>query len=305
MASIRGRTLKWAILAILASAVSCSSSPASFTPATRVNPTAVRKRFEGQRAFAHVASQMALGPRVTGTLAIRQLGDQILSLLQATGWATKTQEFAYRDTPVRNVWGTKGSGPIVRIVGAHYDTRRRADQDAEDTTAGVPGANDGASGVAVLLELARVLEPRVGEQVWLVFFDAEDNGELDNWDWIVGSRAFVSAMEIVPASVVVIDMVGDKNQEIFFDRNSDVALSQRLWSIASSLGYEEQFRAQPKYAMEDDHTPFRERGWSAIDIIDFDYPSWHTRQDTLDKISAASLEHVGRVLQTWLEMTVN
>ena len=236
MASIRGRTLKWAILAIMVSGASCSSSPASFTAPTRVNPTAVRKRFEGQRAFAHVATQMALGPRVTGTLAIRQLGDQILSLLQATGWTTKTQEFAYRDTPVRNVWGTKGSGPIVRIVGAHYDTRRRADQDAEDKTAGVPGANDGASGVAVLLELARVLEPRVGEQVWLVFFDAEDNGELDNWDWIVGSRAFVSAMEIVPASVVVIDMVGDKNQEIFFSsRAARMSAEKSSTSASASL----------------------------------------------------------------------
>ena len=244
---------------------------------------------------------MALGPRITGTPQNRALGDAILSNLGAQGWQTHTQEFSYRDTPVRNAWGVKGNGATVRIVGAHYDTRRRADQDSINKTSPVPGANDGASGVAVLMELARVLRVRDGEQVWLVFFDAEDNGDLDNWEWIVGSRRFAASLAISPASVVVVDMVGDENQEIFLDRNSDAALSEKIWLVAKSLGYEQQFRMIPKYEMLDDHTPFRERGWPAVDIIDFDSPHWHTAQDTADKVSALSLERVGRVLQAWLE----
>ena len=239
----------------------CTGVASTGSNITRVASPPYQMRFDGNLAYLHVDHQVALGPRITGTTQNRTLGDMVLALLASTGWQTHSQEFTYRKTPVRNIWGVKGTGDTVRIVAAHYDTRRRADQDLVDKSAPVPGANDGASGVAVLLELARVLTVRPDEQVWLVFFDAEDNGELDNWDWIVGSRAFVGSLTIIPTTVIVVDMVGAASQEIFMDANSDKALSAEIWATAKDLGYESHFHPVIKYGMFDDHTPFRKRGW--------------------------------------------
>lgn len=255
--------------------------------------------FDGEMAYGHVEVQCDLGPRPTGSPANRAVGDYIISVLESGGWAVETQEFTYRDTPVRNIVGRVGEGPVV-ILGAHYDTRRRADQ--EDPTQPVLGANDGASGVAVLLELARVLDrDRLDRQVWLAFFDAEDNGRIDGWEWCVGSSYMANHLEVLPEAVVVVDMVGDADQQFYFEGNSDPALQQELWEIAASLGYTDTFRPEYRWTVYDDHVPFAQRGIPAVDIIDFDYPYWHTTQDTPDKVSPASLERVGRVLEVWLE----
>ncbi len=96
-------------------------------------------------------------------------------------------------------------------------------------------------------------------------------------------------------------MIGDADQNIYYEQNSDKDLQQQLWGIAARLGYSAQFIPQYKWSMADDHTPFLEHGIRAVDLIDFDYPYWHTTQDTEDKVAGASLERVGRVLQTWLE----
>jgi Zn-dependent M28 family amino/carboxypeptidase len=166
----------------------------------------------------------------------------------------------------------------------------------------VPGANDGASGVAVLLELARTLDREaVPNEIWLAFFDAEDNGRLDGWDWIAGSTHMAANLTVTPEAMILVDMIGDAEQQIYFDRNSDAALSARVWAVAAQLGYADYFLPLPKYTMLDDHIPFRDRGIPAIDIIDFDYPYWHTTADTADKVSAASLERVGRTLESFLE----
>ncbi|MFL7795247.1 MAG: M28 family peptidase, partial [Anaerolineae bacterium] len=205
----------------------------------------------------------------------------------------------YRDTPVRNIVGRLGQGPVI-IIGAHYDTRRSADM--EDASVPVMGANDGASGVAVLLELARTLDRnKLENEIWLTFFDAEDNGRLDDWEWCVGSRYMAQNLAITPESVVVVDMIGDADQNIYYERNSDSVLQVRLWDIAAALGYSDTFIDEYGYAIYDDHRPFIDRGIPAVDIIDFDYPYWHTTQDTPDKVSAESLERVGRVLEVWLE----
>ena len=255
--------------------------------------------FDGETAYAHVVTQCDFGPRPTGSPANRAVGDYIISALEEAGWEVETQEFTYRGTPVRNIVGRTGEGPVV-ILGAHYDTRRQADQ--EDPTQPVLGANDGASGVAVLLELARVLDlSRVHRQVWLAFFDAEDNGQLDGWEWCVGSSYMADHLEVVPEAVVVVDMVGDADQQLYLEGNSDPALQRELWEIAATLGYTETFRSEYRWTMYDDHIPFARRGIPAVDIIDFDYPYWHTTQDTPDKVSPESLERVGRVLEVWLE----
>jgi glutaminyl-peptide cyclotransferase len=257
--------------------------------------------FSGREAFAHVEAQMKLGPRPTGSEAWRAEGDYIVRQLKKAGWAVEEQRHAYQGTRIRNIIGRKGSGPVI-ILGAHYDTRLRADQDRNNPAAPVPGANDGASGVAVLLELARSLDARkLSHEVWLSFFDAEDDGDLDGWEWTVGSRFMAQDLSVRPEVVIVVDMVGDADQQIYYERNSDPAWSRRIWDVAHRLGYDQYLIPVAGHAVYDDHIPFAQKGIPAVDIIDFDYPYWHTVEDTTDKVSAESLERVGRTLQVLLE----
>jgi Zn-dependent M28 family amino/carboxypeptidase len=259
--------------------------------------------FDGERALELVATQQRFGPRVPGTEAHRRAGDWILAELERLGWKTEEQVFTYRGVEVRNLIGKRegAGGPGWVLLGAHYDTRPRADRDPDDPEGFVPGANDGASGVAVLLELARVLpfQEERGGRVWMVFFDAEDSGGIGGWDWIVGSSHFAEALVAEPEAVVVVDMVGDKDLELYWESNSDPDLRADIWAVAQVNGASA-FIPKLKYSILDDHVPFRARGIAAVDIIDFDYPYWHTREDTLDKISAESLEQVGTTLQRWI-----
>jgi glutaminyl-peptide cyclotransferase len=271
------------------------------TPTSTPTPTATPMPlvFDGEAAYEHVVAQCDFGFRPTGSEAGRATGNYIVAELGKQGWAVETQEFIYRDTPVRNIIGRLGKGPVV-IVGAHYDTRRSADM--EDPSVPVMGANDGASGVAVLLELARTLDrDKLQNEIWLAFFDAEDNGRLDGWEWCVGSSYMAENLTITPEAVVVVDMIGDADQQLYLERNSDPDLQMQLWDIAATLGYSDTFIAEYKHSMYDDHIPFAQRGIPAVDIIDFDYPYWHTTQDTVDKVSGESLERVGRVVEVWLE----
>ena len=258
--------------------------------------------FQGTKAFEFVQDQMRFGARPTGSIENRATGDYIIQRLREYGWDVTEQEFEYRDTPVRNIIGARGEGPTI-LLGAHYDTRKRADRDPVDPTQPVPGANDGASGVAVLLELARVLNVEAtGHHIQLAFFDAEDNGELDGWEWIVGSRYMASQLTENLKMMILVDMVGDADQQIGWETHSDPNLRDRIWKVAVELGYEAYINLETNYPLSsDDHFPFLERGIPAIDIIDFSYPYWHTTQDTIDKVSAESLERVGRTLQVWLE----
>jgi glutaminyl-peptide cyclotransferase len=268
---------------------------------------AAPQAFSGDAAYSLAREFLEFGPRVSGTEANRRAGDWIEDQLKEAGWKTFEDEGSYMDTAVRNIAGRKGSGPVV-ILGAHYDSRRCADQMPGDCVEPVLGANDGASGVAVLLELARVLEPDWrSRQIWLVFFDAEDNGQLDGWDWIVGSRQFALSVKAARESgeefqaMVLLDMIGDSDLQIYFEGNSDPELREEIWSVAGSLGYKESFIPMRKFTMIDDHIPFRDLGIPSVDIIDFEYPYWHTGADTLDKISAESLEKVGRTMEVWVE----
>lgn len=270
-------------------------------PSPLATPTPVPQAFSGQVAYEHVLRQVAFGPRPPGSAALRLTGDYIRAALEQAGWIVEEQTFTYKETPIRNLIARKGMGPVV-ILGAHYDTRRQADRDRTDPTALVPGANDGASGVAVLLELARTLDmSRVPYQVWLAFFDAEDQGGLDGWEWIVGSSYMAGHLTVQPEFVVIVDMVGDADQQLYLEQNSAPEVRERIWAIAANLGYGAYFVNRPGYSLVDDHTPFLRRGLRAVDIIDFDYPYWHTTADTADKVSPASLERVGRTLETFLE----
>jgi Zn-dependent M28 family amino/carboxypeptidase len=269
--------------------------------ASGVATVAPPAEFSGELALGWAAWQMGLGPRIPGLPAHEQATAGIAAQLTEVGWQVYRQEFPYQGTALTNIVASHGEGPEGAVIlGAHYDTRPRADLDPEDTTVPVPGANDGASGVAVLLEIGRVLSlQETLPPVWLVFFDGEDAGSLAGWEWIVGSTYFVASLDSAPASAVIVDMVGDADLQLFWERGSDPTLRQQIWDVASSLGYTA-FVPEERHALLDDHTPFLQAGIPAIDIIDFDYPYWHTAADTLDKISADSLEQVGRTVLAWL-----
>lgn len=258
--------------------------------------------FDGEWAYQRVLEQCGFGPRPSGSINLRLLGDHILDTVESYGWSTEVQEFVYQKVPLRNIVADKGSGPLV-ILGAHYDTRPFADHDPPDTQVQhILGANDGASGVAVLLELARVLDmDSVPFQVRLVFFDAEDRGRLEEWPFSVGAKQYAELLDEAPRYVIVVDMVGDQDQKFYWEGYSDPGLNQAIWQVAAELGYEEQFVPQARWQIIDDHLPFIDRGWTAIDIIDFEYPYWHTTQDTADKTSAESLARIGTVLEVFLE----
>jgi Zn-dependent M28 family amino/carboxypeptidase len=266
-----------------------------------VTPAVQPQTFDGQRALADVETQVAFGPRTPGSSGHARVQGWMRAELAEAGWETRVQSAQMLGHTVENVIAYRGDEPPRVILGAHYDTRLHADQDPDPAKQQdpVPGANDGASGVAVLLELARVL-PEDGGPVWLVFFDAEDNGRIEGWDWILGSQAFVAELEFQPEAAVIVDMIGDADQNIYIERNSNPELSEEIWEIAAELGYGRSFIPTPRHSILDDHTPFLQAGIPAVDIIDFDYPYWHTTEDTVDKVSAESLEAVGRTLQEWL-----
>lgn len=288
------------LLLLVATFTACSTADPFVVSLTSEPPSA--DRFDGERAYNDIAVQLNFGPRTLGSEGHAQTVKWLQRELEDANWDVAVQRVPYNDYTIQNIVAKRGQGSPWIILGAHYDTRFYADNDPnpENHEQPVPGANDGASGVAVLLEIARVIPDEIPGEVWLVFFDAEDNGRIPGWDWILGSRAFVDQLEGKPDAVIIPDMIGDADLNIFIEQNSDPVLSQEIWGVAEKLGYAEQFIARPKYRMLDDHTPFLQAGIPAVDLIDFDYPYWHTVDDTLDKVAAQSLQTVGDVLFEWL-----
>ena len=260
--------------------------------------------FNGERAYQDIKFQLNLGPRVPGSEAHKLVGEWLVSELEGMGWTVHLQTDKVQEHEIVNIIANRsknGDLPWI-IIGAHYDSRMYADREnlIEDREKAVPGANDGASGVSVLLELARVLPQNMNSNIWLVFFDAEDQGNLPTWEWIMGSSSFAESLDDQPEAVVIVDMVGDSDLNIFIEKNSDQELAQDIWGIAADHGYGEQFLSDPKHRIVDDHLPFLHVGIPAVLIIDFNYPYWHTLEDTIDKVSPDSLKVVGDVVLTWL-----
>jgi glutaminyl-peptide cyclotransferase len=258
--------------------------------------------FDSDRAFADLEAQVEIGPRPAGSAANRENAELIARRLREAG----VDNVAIQ-RPWRNVVGTvPGTEPETVVVGAHHDTK-------DDVGGGFVGANDGASGVAVVLELARTLpRPLPGPSVDLVLFDAEEaRGDRPfELDGTRGSRQYVELAErgggqgTPPLdeirAMVLFDLVGDCDLEIPLEANSD----PRLYGLFASAAEERNGTPAPfegrQGAVGDDHVPFLEAGIRAVDLIDFSYgpgPSpgayWHTPEDTLDKVCAESLEAVG------------
>lgn len=263
--------------------------------------------FDGEKALQDVNYQVDLGARIPGSEAHTKAVNWIINDLESNHWKTEIVSSMANGNNIQNIVGKKGNGRPWIILGVHYDSRIYANNDEEPANRflPVPGANDGASGVAVLLELSRMFHGAIDDkswakEIWLVFFDAEDNGEINGWSWIMGSRDFAKNLQGKPDVVVVLDMIGDADLNIYRENNSDDEYTKEIWDVAASLGFENYFIPDNKYTIIDDHVPFIEKGIPAVDIIDFDYPYWHTISDTADKVSAHSLAVVGTTIYTWL-----
>src|SRR6476619_6973109 len=259
------------------------------------------ENFSGEKAFAHVRHLVDLGPRPAGSEALEKSRLYIIEQLKSAGWTVARSEFSDQ-TP-------RGKMTFVNLIArfgirekkeaaqfllcSHYDTK------TFDAIRFV-GANDGGSSTGLLIEMARVLaiNPVLAAKVELVFFDGEEAFEnFTATDGLYGSRHFASELRELAKNFrggILFDMIGDKSLQVTLSPNSPIDLARNIFAAADVLGQ----RAHFTYFggdITDDHTPLNEIGIPVIDLIDFDFPQWHTAEDTLDKISAESLEIVGRV----------
>ncbi len=278
--------------------------------------------FSGDRAMAHLEAIAAIGPRPSGSPGMAKQRELIVKHFRAAGGRVRSQAFQIRDRrtgePVRmeNIiveWHP--DRPERILLGAHYDTRPFPDRDPVEPRGVFVGANDGASGVAVLMELAGAM-PSLGGPVGVdfVLFDAEEYVVAQRDPYCLGSnffaRDYATAQQKGDAPYryragVILDMVADKNLEICQEQHSASWPDTRpvvdsIWNVAARLNVRE-FVPRPKYTVEDDHVPLRMIARiPTCDVIDFDYPQWHTTQDTAEHCSAESLGTVGRVMLEWL-----
>ena len=280
-------------------------------PALALAACAARLDVDGGRAQARVVHQVELGPRIPGTAGHAAMVGWLEAELTRLGARVERQTFADstlgRPLPLTNLVARYGPERGRRIaLAAHYDTRPWCDQDPDPAHRVLPlaGANDGGSGVAVLLETAELLHrraPPVG--VDLVFFDGEDQGLASRPEqFSLGAKGYAASLaargsDARPVAAFVFDMVGDKDLEIYPEIQSTqraANLSAMVLDAAHATGARG-FHETPRYAVTDDHVPLLEAGLPAVDIIDFDYPAWHTLGDRPDQTSAESLAEVARV----------
>jgi hypothetical protein len=244
-------------------------------------------RFDGRAAWRFLRWQVALGERPAGSEASRRLAARLRRDVPGG---------RYQPVPggLQNVVGTvrgRDRGRFV-VVGAHYDTK---------DLPGFVGANDGASGTAVVRQLARTLKPRtIGPTVKFVFFDGEEapRGVPDSRfaeEGLRGSKVAASAYRRAEA-MILLDFVGDRDLSIPREASSDARLWARLRSAAKRVGALRHFPAGTAPRVLDDHTPFLQRGVPAIDLIDFDFPCWHRSCDDLSAVSQRSLDAVGETV---------
>lgn len=289
------------------------------TPAQAVEPTA---NFDDSRAWNDLEKQVAFGPRVPGTEAQIACRDWLVAELKKSSDKVELQPFTWTiGAKTLKMWNIgaefTGTGPAPRekvVLAAHWDSRPTADYDPDPAKRNTPidGANDGASGVAILLELARQLkEHPITRDVQIVLFDGEDYGpQVDNM--LLGSKYYAKHLPTPkPTWGILLDMVGDKNLDIYREPNSDKTakpVNDRVFTAATRLAYLRVgtgsgfVNAPFRFPVVDDHTPINEAGVAMADLIDFDYPSWHTTADTADKCSPDSLKIVGRTVLYAIQM---
>jgi Zn-dependent M28 family amino/carboxypeptidase len=258
--------------------------------------------FDAQNAFLYLARLQANGPRVPGSDAHDKAVDLITSTLTKNGWIVEVQSGAIKDHPYQNIIGRKGSSTAKLLLGSHYDSRLVADHDPDPRRQkdAVQGANDGGSSTAVLMELSRILPDELSANIELVFFDIEDQGHIDGWDWILGSKEFVKRNSLQPGAMVLLDMVGGHDQTIQPPVNSNPDIYSEIQKTATRYGYGSHFLNPSKSGILDDHVPFLEAGVPSVDLIDIIDPGWHTATDDLENVNISSLQRVGDTLTGWI-----
>lgn len=269
--------------------------------------------FSGERAMEYIRTQLQFGPRIPGSVGHQRTGDWIVDQMRQRADTVIVQQWNHvtqaGDTlPMRNILARYNPGDTERILYlAHWDTRPVSDRAAQPARRQlpVPGANDGASGVALLIALGDVLKeapPEVG--VDLLFVDGEDYGEFDSakrHDVLIGSAYFAANLPspgYQPLYGVLWDMIGDADLQIYqegysVERAPEVV--SLVWETARRLGYSTYFIPQVDQAVVDDHLPLLDAGLRVIDVIDYRYPAHHTPDDLIDKVSVRSLQVVGDV----------
>jgi len=268
--------------------------------ALALQAAAATPAFDSGRAWEHLRQLVALGPRPAGSPAIDQARTYIKAQLAASGVSVAEQ--AWQDqTPVGpvkmvNLIATiPGASTNRLIIGGHFDTKRFREFR-------FVGANDGGSSAAFLIELARVLKSRKNPlTIELLFLDGEE--AVVDWtgtDNTYGSRHYVATARkngslATAKAFILVDMIGDRNLQLTRETNSTPWLDGIIRGAATAQKLGTYF-AGPPLALEDDHLPFLAAGVPSVDLIDFDFPAWHTANDTLDAVSARSLQIVGDVL---------
>lgn len=266
--------------------------------------------FDEAGAFDYLKIQCQFGPRYPGSTGHQNCLEFLVQELKKTTDRVLQQPFTNtfsgmdKTITMTNVIASFGDQGDRLLLCAHWDTRPWADRDPDSENRDKPiiGANDGASGVAVLLEMAQILKaspPEIG--VDIVLFDGEDSGTSNSAEsWCLGSRYFAQQKQphYLPRYAILLDMIGDKDLHIPIERNSQryaPEIVDAVWTKAEELGLGA-FDRSLGYQMIDDHLELLRVGIPAIDIIDFDYPHWHTLQDTEDKCSPESLGIIGTLL---------
>jgi len=257
------------------------------------------EKFDGGAALKHVERLVAIGPRVAGSPGGVRARDYIVGELKKLPGAQVQVKAFEADTPhgrlkMANVVAVlPGRRPDVIMLAGHYDTKLFKEFR-------FVGANDGGSSAALLLELARRLAGAPRDYTyWLVWFDGEEAREQrTERDSLYGSRRLAAELardKRLPRAMILVDMIGDRDLSIRRETHSAGWLTEIVWDAAARLGHGRHF-LRDTLPVEDDHVPFLRLGVPATLLIDFDYPPWHTADDTLDKISAQSLSVVGEVL---------
>ena len=301
----------------LAGCSSAKSGADGDTADTAFDSRVERPVFDADSAYGYVQTMVDFGPRVPNTDAHRKTGDWLEGKLKEFGWTVTPQTatlkaFDGTRLKARNIFAQINPGADDRLLLlAHWDCRPWADEDSDRSKRSQPvdGANDGASGVGVLLEIARQLGLNPTDKgIDILFVDAEDWGSHDAEDsWALGTRYFVENPPVAgyrPTQAILLDMVGSPQARFaheYFSRKSNPGLIDRVWSAASLLGYERYFTNSAGGAVTDDHVQLIQHGIPAIDIIDyredmgFD-PVWHTSRDDMRNISPQTLGAVGETL---------
>lgn len=320
-----GRHIAISLAGLMLTLLSCGASKktSSDSSVTEMMETAAADlTFSADSAYSNTARQLEFGARVPGTEAHRLCGQWLADRLRACGLEVTEQTatltaFDGTRIPMLNIFASINPDADDRtLLLAHWDSRPWADNDPEPANRkeAVAGANDGASGVAVLLELARVLgKSGTSKGVDILLCDAEDWGtEGDDDSWALGTRYFAEhpvKEGYMPAQAILVDMVGAPDAVFpreYFSQRSAPSLVDKIWATADALGYSEMFPNRIGTAVNDDHVELLKAGIPAIDIIDYRegsgfFPYWHTTGDTLDKISPETLGAVGRILESYLK----